>query len=259
MRLAHLSDLHLLEATPTPRLRLRYLSFFRPLDAAARRAHALTGLTAARAGGADHLVVTGDLTEEGTAAQFQVVADLLAESGWAGDRVTLLPGNHDRYAEPTAWADALDGPLAPWAGTSRTGTLVERDGAVIVPLDSSIPQSWVSSAGNVSMDDVPAHDTLRDAARGRAVVLAVHHPPFRVRTHAVHGMRNHAALRARLCACEGVQVLHGHIHRRADRELGVGGPRVYSAQAITVDANALRLYDVADGRLVPHDEQALDA
>ena len=251
MRIAHVTDLHLLEAEPAPRLRLRYLSFFRKEDAATRRDYALSAFRAAKVAGATHLVVTGDLTEEGTAAQFEVVADVLAESGWGDYHVTLLPGNHDRYDQPDAWARALDGPLRPWA--SGSVGVVERDGAVFVPLDSTIPQSWVSSAGALDLATLPAGETLRAAAAGRALVLASHHPPFRVRTHAVHGMRNHAALHAHLAAHEELHLLHGHIHKRVDRAVGGGRARVHSAAAVTVDAEALRLYDVDAGALLPVD------
>lgn len=249
MRLAHLTDLHLLESDGGATLRRRYLTFFRSHGAAARRAHALQGLVAARASGAAHVVLTGDLTEEGTEAQFEVLADVLAESGWARDRVTLLPGNHDRYAAADGWARALEGPLAPYAPTSRAGGVVEGDGFHLVPLDTTIHQSWTRSGGALDLDAVPELTGL--GGGGRARVLAVHHPPFKVRTHAFHGLRNYRALHDRLAAHPEVHVLHGHIHRRSDRPVGEGEARVFSAGPCTVDPGHLRLYDVRDGRLCP--------
>lgn len=253
MRIAHVSDLHLLDDAPPRGLRRRYLSFFRRQDALTRRANALAAFRAARAR-ADHLVVTGDLTEEGTAAQFEVLGEVLAESGWSGDRVTLLPGNHDRYGEADAFERALDGPLHAWRAGSRAGAPVEREGAVVVPLDSSVPQTWLKSSGRVDLERLPHIDRLRAQAGGRAVVLAVHHPPYRVRTHAVHGLLNFAALHAHLERHAELHLLHGHLHTRVDRAVGGGDPRVHAVHAATEDPAAVRVYAARDGRL--HDVDA---
>src|SRR5687768_5469477 len=122
-RIAHLTDLHLLEddhrdRRGAGRLRLAYLSLARPLDAAARRLRAARALTEVRRSGADHLVITGDLTEDGVDAQFQVLADILAESRIPPSQTTLVPGNHDAYTDEGAWARALAGPLRAYAETS---------------------------------------------------------------------------------------------------------------------------------------------
>src|SRR5215831_11304879 len=85
MRIAHLSDFHLLEPDVgrrglRERVRLGYLSLFRPLDAEGRVRRALGALARACEKGFDHLVISGDLTEDGTAQQFEEVARVLFES-----------------------------------------------------------------------------------------------------------------------------------------------------------------------------------
>jgi 3',5'-cyclic AMP phosphodiesterase CpdA len=67
--IAQLTDLHLIEgnheARPLgARARLSLVSFGRPLDAAERRRRAASALADVRAKSVDHLLITGDLTEE---------------------------------------------------------------------------------------------------------------------------------------------------------------------------------------------------
>src|SRR6476660_122653 len=104
-RIAHLSDLHLIELEHARRgragrLRLRYLSYGRELAAEARVARFRAALAEYRRSTARRLIVTGDLTEDGTPEQFELFAAVLAESGIDPREITLTPGNHDVYADP---------------------------------------------------------------------------------------------------------------------------------------------------------------
>src|SRR5512146_3191055 len=108
MRIAHSSDLHLLEPdtskrSPVERARLAYLSMLRPLSRDGRLARFARALAAATLGGFAHLVISGDLTEDGKQGQFEELARVLAESDIAPEKVTLVPGNHDAYDAPDAW------------------------------------------------------------------------------------------------------------------------------------------------------------
>src|SRR5437868_3871318 len=110
--LAQLTDLHLLEDDFAdrpfgPRARLSYLSFGRPLDPGERKERVAASLAEVRQSGVDHLLITGDLTEDGHMAQFEVLAELLADSKIPPERVTLVPGNHDAYIDPDGYAEAM--------------------------------------------------------------------------------------------------------------------------------------------------------
>lgn len=252
-RIAHLSDFHLLEPEWEGRRgeawwRLQYLSAKRRIDGADRRRRALEALVRARS--ADHLVLTGDLTEDAMDVQFETVAEVLRESGWDPDRVTLVPGNHDAYEEG-AWSRALAGPLAPYARSSAPGTLVELKDAVIVPLTTAVEQFWARSSGLLDIGQIPDLRDLFATAGDRCVILALHHPPFRVLHQWVHGLLNHLDLSALLHANPTLHLLHGHIHRARDRAVGEGPPRVFSVDAVAESDQPLRYYDIAEGRLVP--------
>src|SRR5689334_22760877 len=97
-RIAHLSDVHTLEPSKQAYgWGVKFVSIHRPLDAAARLRKLARALAAARRSGADHVVISGDLTEMGSEAQFAAFAEVLDASGIDPDRVTLVPGNHDAY------------------------------------------------------------------------------------------------------------------------------------------------------------------
>jgi 3',5'-cyclic AMP phosphodiesterase CpdA len=125
--IAQVSDLHLVEdqyeqRPLSTRARLSCLSLGCPLAPRERRKRVARALVEVRKSGADHLVITGDLTEDGTPPQFEVLAEVLADSKIAPERITLVPGNHDAYDASGNYAAALAGPLRAFAPTSTLGS-----------------------------------------------------------------------------------------------------------------------------------------
>jgi 3',5'-cyclic AMP phosphodiesterase CpdA len=236
------------------------VSLHRPLDASARLRKLARALAAARQSGADHVVISGDLTEMGTEAQFAAFAEVLDASGIEPENMTLVPGNHDAYTSGSGWSRALEGPLAAYAKSSaRTpGQAVERGGVVFFPLDTSVHQNVAFSGGQLTDDAVRAlAERIGDPAfRGKTVVIVMHHPPFlhsRSVWQYIDGLRGAARLMDLLVKNPHVQLLHGHVHRTLDRLIGgLGKHRVFGAPATVDDAEGrprVRLYDVTDGAL----------
>ncbi len=260
-RIAHLSDLHLIEPavrlrTGTDWLRVHYLSLKRSLDYVARRARAETALRAAWEEGFDHLVLTGDLTEDGSLAQYEVLAEVLEGSGIPAERITLCPGNHDAYGMD--WAQAVEGPLGRWASGSRTAVWLDR--CVVLPVSSAVPQHFMRSSGRVERDALDHADAIAAGEPGRAVLLAQHHPPYAVLHQWVHGLLNHQEVTGLLEARPNVSVVHGHIHRRKERGLTVDGPpRIFSSFAVADNGAPLRMYEAVDGLLQPATLRTLPA
>src|SRR4030095_12428667 len=96
--------------------------------------------------------ITGDLTEEGTDRQFEVLDELLEESGLEPERVTLVPGNHDSYADARGFERARSGPLARFARTSARGTTTILDDVAIVAVSTAVHQSWLTSWGAIGCE-----------------------------------------------------------------------------------------------------------
>jgi 3',5'-cyclic AMP phosphodiesterase CpdA len=265
-KIAHLTDLHLVEEnhatsrTSAHRLRLSWLSLLRPLDPERRRRRAANAIEQAFASGADHLVITGDLTEDGMPAQFEVLAAVLAESRWPASRVTLVPGNHDYYNDDTAFKEALEGPLRPYRETSRAGAVVAFAGALLVPVSTAFHQAFTKSAGGMERDGLEAIDgAAREASKkGVALVVAQHHPP---EGHAlapiqwIDGFQQHRELTALLLQYDHAHVMHGHTHTLSDRPVRSGASaRVFCAEAVVDSPSPLRVYKAEHGRLVPEQD-----
>lgn len=260
--IAHISDLHLLEddhhtRTGASWIRLQYLTFGKPRSAATRRLRVRKLLDQALRAHADHLVVTGDLTEDGTIGQFESLARVLDDSGWAPSRVTLVPGNHDVYSHPDAWRDALEGPLQRYAATSEEGAVIPLPDACVVPLSTAFHQPVLRSAGALRKKAV---DALSDWAALRsydhqAIVLAQHHPPRGYTLSSMQwldGLEGHEALHRVLSRHDHMHVLHGHTHESASRPIRAGGAhRVFSVDSAQSSGESLRLYRARYRRLWP--------
>jgi len=262
-RIAHLSDVHMLDARPS-RARSgysmghRFLSFGRPLDAEGRRRKLAHALSAAHRVGAQHVVISGDLTEIGTPGEFETLAETLHASEIAAESITLVPGNHDLYTSPDAWTQALEGPLAAFRATSaqEPGRIVECAGVNFMPVDVARYQPVTRSAGWI---DEAALDAIQrragDPGLGdRPLVVVQHHPPFVRATQAwqwIDGLVGAARFMSIVEAFRNLFVLHGHLHSAVNRVLSCGVARILGATAIVDDKEAprVRLYDVRDGKL----------
>jgi 3',5'-cyclic AMP phosphodiesterase CpdA len=263
-RIAHLSDLHVVERDHArrgvaERVRLRYLSFGRAIDAEGRLARVERALRQAWAARPDHVCITGDLTEDGTDAQFEALAEVLERAEIPPERTTLVPGNHDGYAALDAFDRALDGPLRAYRGTSRPGAVVEYEGAAVVAVSTLIDQPYTRSAGAVCgaqrarIDAVARARSLGD----RAVVVAQHHPPMRHLPPGlqwIDGLDAPASMTALVERHAHLHVLHGHTHTAWDRAVGRRRePQAFCVAAVVEDEAPVRVYEAARRRLRPLD------
>lgn len=270
-RIAHLSDVHTLDpghrrSSARYRMATKFVSLGRPVDPFARARKLTRALAAAKASGADHVVITGDLTEMGHPAEFEHFASILADAGMREDGVTLVPGNHDAYTSAAEWRRALEGPLRGYAKASATepGKIVERGDVAFLPIDTTCFQSIARSGGMFTPDAARSVQACIDdpALRDKAVVLVMHHPPFihhrNPMSQWIDGLRGCTHVLDMLARHPRLQILHGHLHRVVDRIVdlgkGVAGAasraRVFGAPAIVDDGEAaarVRLYDMRDG------------
>jgi 3',5'-cyclic AMP phosphodiesterase CpdA len=226
---AHLSDPHL--SSPAP-VRLADLLGKRALGYLSwrlgrRRRHrpeVLAALVAdLRAAGADHVVVTGDLTHLGLPQELEQARrwlDTLAPAA----AVSVVPGNHDVYARG-AGAHTLAG-WAPYFVSDEGGapsfpSVRVREPAVFVGLSSARPSGPLLAIGEIGARQLERlARVLSDARRrGLARIVLLHHPPLAETTGWRKRLVDGARLRAVLQA-EGVElVLHGHTHRASTGSL----------------------------------------
>jgi 3',5'-cyclic AMP phosphodiesterase CpdA len=108
----------------------------------------------------DAVVVKGDLTAEGTEAEY---AEFLAAYGALGDVMHHVRGNHDAMVDPTMAIE--DSPYT-----------VDLDGVTLAVLDTVIPGT---DSGTISTDQIQWLEDLA-ASRSGAVLAFGHHPTFDV-------------------------------------------------------------------------------
>lgn len=266
MRIAHLSDVHMLDvltarSTTRYRLGVKAVSLGRTIDPEGRARKLARGLQAAKAAGANHVVISGDLTELGEPREFEHFAHVLSDAHIANENITLVPGNHDAYTSRDSWKSAMTGPLAAWSTTSagEPGRMVDRGHVVFLPIDTSCYQSIARSGGAFSHDaaDIVERRAADPGLRDKAVVLVLHHPPITSDKNPlwqwIDGLRGRSRIVDLLMKHTHVQLLHGHMHKVVDRVLGLGKARarIFGAPAIVDDHDAprVRLYDIKDGAL----------
>jgi 3',5'-cyclic AMP phosphodiesterase CpdA len=271
MRLFHISDLHFQADVPLARFptlgwrRLVAQTEYRLLGRRARFAHVADTvkrlLAEATVLKADHLLVSGDLTAIALPEEFEEAKASLAS--WSG-RMTIIPGNHDRYTPGAARAklfeEAFERELgSDLAGFAREGPypivkLASPEVALVglcssrVPLSPGFAAGWVGRAQRRALGELLAHPELKR----RSVFVTCHHAPFRKDGRADrlnHGLVDARSLLRVLKAGGALALGHGHIHKRyrIDRP---GETPIFCAGSSTESHRAgYFLYEI-DGRAI---------
>ncbi|OJU84215.1 MAG: hypothetical protein BGO11_10905 [Solirubrobacterales bacterium 70-9] len=160
----------------------------------------------------DALVVSGDLSQNGTPAEYARVRELLAPLDL---EPYVLPGNHD-----------LRGPLRqafglPGEGDEHASHAVDLGPLRLVCLDSTIPGT---EGGALDEGRIEWLDAVLGEERDRPTVIAMHHPPLStaIPTFDAIGLapESRAALAEALVRHPQVKrVIAGHVHRPIAAEL----------------------------------------
>ncbi|HSP81088.1 MAG TPA: metallophosphoesterase [Myxococcaceae bacterium] len=236
-KLAHLSDLH--------------LDLSRESDATA--VALVETLLAERV---EHVVVTGDLTHQGSRAEYRRFRELFSPLLDTG-RLTFIPGNHDRTGEDAG---------SRWMG-GRKVRVERHEGLYLVCVDSTGPhnRNYFACHGELTPAVLDAVDEALSAtpAGALAAVLLHHHVlplpeesfPERLATRMGWPHAAELALGAELVRrvqgrCE--LILHGHRHVPREFDLGASAGRrlrIYNSGSST-ELGRFRVFQHAVGRLV---------
>ncbi|MDH5750882.1 MAG: metallophosphoesterase [Deltaproteobacteria bacterium] len=224
--LLHISDLHLHRLPLNP---LKYLSkrvlgmsnlvLRRAREFPLQRAKSLVEQISASHW--DHLLITGDLTQLGFPEEFRLAREVLAPLLERGpEKVTVLPGNHDRYvaeATPGGAFTRFFGEFAPVEGPA--GGILTRHLAGpwhLAGWDSAAPAPWFYASGTVLEQALEAtRDWLERLPPGSRAMVANHYPVVFPAPHAYkprHDLINNSRLEDWLQEAPVSLYLHGHIH-----------------------------------------------
>ena len=247
MRIAHVSDLHVLSHTGA---RWRQIVFNKRITGYAntlfhrgrvhRRDFLLKVLTTA-AGAADQLVVTGDITNLALEHEYQDAATLLGEAAKRIE-VTVVPGNHDLYLPslarerrfPRHFQSFFETDLPELARDLPAGRfpcVKLRQGVAVIGLSSAVPRPPFVSAGRLGPVQLRAleHVLVHPEVRRRTPVVLVHHPPVDRRPSVLRfrdGLVDLPALQRVLAPLDRGALLFGHLHLRVRHELGTCAGRL---------------------------------
>lgn len=263
-RVAHLSDFHIAAKhrtsnKPVAGLRTRLVSPLRALDPDARMARFERAINEARNAGAEHFILSGDLTETGHVQEFEAFAEALDRLDLPPDDVTLVPGNHDCYARPDAFQVAAQGVLAKWTVVGGPNRVVDLDTVWLLPIDVTCYQSVARATGLFKAELVPPLRVMLMEARRRGVpvVIVQHHPPFPRPwwLQPIDGLVGWELLWDLLKVNERAQVVFGHLHKSIDGPpCEPGAPSRFLGAPAVVDGvheAYYRVYDVGTDGLTP--------
>ena len=197
--------------------------------------------------GADHLILSGDLTAYSMPDEFTRARAALAP--WVEDqaRASVIPGNHDRYTPGSlksrrferSFGQLLSSDIPELAvedGFPFVRLLGERD-AVVGLCSARVPRFPGMSFGVIGKPQLTALKQLVAHPRlhGRSVLVAVHHAPFKAngrRDKLSHGLVDANELLA-LLPGPRFAVLHGHIHHRFQHPATESRPHIFGAGSST--------------------------
>jgi 3',5'-cyclic AMP phosphodiesterase CpdA len=222
VRIIHLSDIHVWRLSYNP-LRLfnkRAVGMFELLTGRAGkfRLERLEAVVDRVLGlEPDHVLITGDLTTTALPDEFRDARAALAALLIDSDRVTVVPGNHDRYTTGSVryrqfeeWFGVFS-PQGPYPWLRALG-----DETAILGLDPT--RSHISARGYLPPEQLSrARDLVADpATRPRRLIVACHYPiaapPAYARELAPKRMKNAAEVADWLATVGPHLFCCGHVH-----------------------------------------------
>lgn len=232
MRIAHFTDLHLLDLTDAVPNRLFNKRFTGYVNLRLKRGHThkpepvKLGARALKDLKIDHVVITGDVSNLALENEFDRVKDLLEQDiGLDPACVSMVPGNHDLYTRGSSKKKRF----LSWFGSYTSSDLqlddevfpfVRLRGPVaIIGLSTAVPRPPLMASGALGkgqlarLRELLAHPEVRK----RTPVVLQHHPPYNpkgmIKT-ALEGLWDAKAEIEALEDTPSALVLHGHWHKR---------------------------------------------
>ena len=257
LRIAHVSDLHVVSPRGFEWRRVLfnkrvtgYANLVRQRGRVSRREYLDVVLRGAER--ADHVVVTGDITNMSLEPEFEAARELLDQMATRTE-VTVVPGNHDIYLPsidhqrrfPGHFGGFLRSDLPELARDLPAGPFpcVKLRGPVaIIALSSAVPRMPFVSSGRVGAAQLAALEPIlaHPEVVRRTPVLLLHHPPVDDRLRLLQlrdGLVDAARLRTALSPVAQGLVLFGHLHVRVRHRLATaaGGLHVVAASGAGLD------------------------
>lgn len=224
--------------------------------------------------GVDHLILSGDVTAYALPAEFRQARAVLGAWADAPARATVIPGNHDRYTPGAHRTRRFEESFGHLLVSDLPGVAVEEgfpfvrllgaEDAVIGLLSARVPYFPGLSYGIVgrAQREALARILRRPELSGRAVLVVVHHAPFRRSGRPdrfLHGLVDAAPL-LELLPGDRFALLHGHVHQRFHLLPTDHRPHIFGAGSSTQAGHeGYWIIETAGGRIARSEQHDLHA
>jgi 3',5'-cyclic AMP phosphodiesterase CpdA len=216
------------------------------------------------------VLCTGDVTNLALEQEFLFARGKFDRLAGGPENVTVIPGNHDAYVAEGIGLfakifDEYHRSDPGWTfdddlGDKRWPLVRVRGDLALVGLTTSRATAWFTAYGKVGTPQLVRLKKILadDRLRGKARVVAIHHPPAgKAAMNRIRGLHDHEAF-AQVIAEVGCDlIVHGHEHRDMTESLaGPAGPvQVRGVASGTYDHDKphrtarYRIFEIERGRI----------
>jgi 3',5'-cyclic AMP phosphodiesterase CpdA len=257
MRFLHCSDIHVTQdyfSAPWRRLgwrrwlalvELGVLGRAKQYVAAERTIHRI--VADAQRMGADHVIVSGDVTSYATESEFSGARAALAPFSEDPRRCSVVPGNHDVFTPHSVTSRRFEKHFGQLLGSDLPEycresaypfvRLVGDEAAVVGLCSARLPPTPGLAFGRIGEKQLGGlRDLVNDARlKNRGVLVVVHHAPLNRAGHwdAPHHRLVDAPQLFEIVRGPKFAVLHGHIHQRYHHQATDARPHTFCAGSST--------------------------
>lgn len=180
----------------------------------------------------DYIVISGDITQMSLESEFLLARETLEPLLKDKTKVTVIPGNHDRYINQNLCYDNFKKYFGEFFGNGEVHLRELNSEWAILGWDSAHPNDWFSAAGTVKRNTINVSENIiRSFPKNKRFMIVNHYPltfPEGWKFDQFHELYNIVPVRKWILSQSQIRVyLHGHIHinwvhnldRKPDSEL----------------------------------------
>ena len=165
----------------------------------------------------DHLVISGDITQLSLEKEFSLAREVLDPLLQQNDRVTVVPGNHDRYVNQEQGKDLFSKYFGEFFGSNEIHVSKINQKWVLVGWDSAHPNDLKTASGTVKSSTIRSTENLIKNSPDHTNLIVVNHFPLTFpedwKYDRFHELYNLVPIRNWILQNPQIRLyLHGHIH-----------------------------------------------
>lgn len=166
----------------------------------------------------DHLVISGDITTLALEEEFQLAHQTLLPLLKDRDKVTIIPGNHDRYVQSACSPDLFQIYFGDFFSKSLFKTIHLTKKWHLIGWESTHPNDWLTASGTVSRETLIKTETyIQEQPSDSCFILVNHYPiwfPRLFKFKPNHELHNLTYVQEWIQHQPQIFLyLHGHIHK----------------------------------------------